>query len=74
MDRSRWLVTIVFFLVAGGGGTALALLMSDGKGASWVVLGVLLALVWGALVFRMTYRWAHDEQERWRARFGKKRR
>jgi hypothetical protein len=38
MDRNRWLITILRFYLAAAGGTAVALRMSDGRGAGSVAL------------------------------------
>ena len=74
MDRSRWLVTVLWFVLVAVGGTVGALVLSDGKDAAWVGVGVLLTLIWAAFVWRTTYRWIKRDHERWRARFGTRRR
>jgi hypothetical protein len=73
MSRGQWLVTILWFVLGAAGGTVGALLISDGKGAGSIVVGVLFSLVLAALVWRKTYRWVQHDQERWRARYRQKR-
>jgi hypothetical protein len=73
MERTWWLVTILWFFLVAAGGTALALVMSDGKDAGWVVIAMLLVLALAAAVWRRAYRWAQQDQERWRVRLGRRR-
>jgi hypothetical protein len=72
MDRARWLITLLWLFVIGVGATALALETSGGDGDAWIVVGVLLGLAWTGFVWRKGYRWAQQDQEPWRRRFGEK--
>ena len=74
MDRNRWIVTTLWFVLVAVGGMAGTFLMSEANGAGWAVAGVLSVLAFGGLIFVKVYRWAQKDRERWRARSHRKHR
>jgi hypothetical protein len=69
MDRNRWMVTTLWFVLVAAGGMAEAVILNGGNVTGGTVVGLLLVL---AFVGVKTHRWMQNDREQWRARSRRK--
>jgi O-antigen/teichoic acid export membrane protein len=74
VTREKWLITALWFVVVTVAGVALAVVLGHGRGVAAAVVGVLVLVGLGGLVFFATYRRQKKASERRDARSGRNRR